>query len=43
MLSMLNVRVARVFVSSPIDVAAERGRVQAIAAAVRRGNHRSLQ
>ncbi len=31
-----NVRVVRVFVSSPIDVAAERGRVQAIAATLNR-------
>jgi hypothetical protein len=31
-----NVRVVRVFVSSPTDVAAERGRVQAIAATLNR-------
>jgi len=31
-----NVRIVRVFVSSPIDVAAERGRVQAIAATLNR-------
>jgi hypothetical protein len=32
----LNVRLVRVFVSSPIDVAAERGRVQAVAATLNR-------